>query len=261
MVNISLNIKRESTSRPRAKTTDPRIEERRRNELILAYYVKLLNIRLRDPSVMEPYKEAMYDKIISILISMQEHYWGGASEVIKSEDKTIMVAERYGAVIKAELSKNCFIGQQSINIGRDGSVSMTVIPLSDEFLGIGNEPDSKDPTPIKWLGYFITGTIEDTLLWVNSEIYEIIVGEPSGDLGRFGTGYLWRLSPTRYKALKGILGASGIDITKYIHPQSGKPANSEWFEGIRSGNLLTKLVLEPVSAEVRSAVMKALTSK
>lgn len=184
-----------------------------------------LQKRLLNPSTAEPYIAAT----LGVLTLMQAEYWGG--ELKGEDDPTKLTAARYGGAIRAEILKNFAKGAKTLN-PVTGTVDLVL--LSNDFLGIGMEGDTKGERPIQWLAYFLSGNIEDNLYWIDKEHYEIFKGDSAPSLGRFGVGELWTISsPEELNKLSGLLKKAGksYNIQALKHPQSGK-AGRPWFESV-----------------------------
>ena len=124
----------------------------------------------------------------------------------------------------------------------------TLLLLSDRFLGIGAEISPTNRRPIKWAKYFIEGSLEDDLIWINKEVYSKL-GNKTTSLGRFGTGFLIKGSPAFNSFFKKVVGEA---VERYRDAQSGQGGRGEDLQKVIDEFPFEALVLQP-------AVDKAIT--
>jgi hypothetical protein len=220
-----VKMKISSTDNVNLKTVQKRIKSFKqefKKEVVVEIKKRLLN-----PATAEPY----ITQIISVLSEMQGEYWGGGG-LASQEDPTQITAARYAEAVRGEVLKNFASAAKSVD-GQAGTVSLVL--LSNDFLGIGSEGDRKGNRPIQWLSYFLSGNLDNDLYWVNQEHYEIFKGRSSGDLGRFGVGHMWHVGPEEARKLNAQLKAAGksYSLEALRHPQSGK-AGKDWFGNVWS---------------------------
>lgn len=118
------------------------------------------------------------------------------------------------------------------------SIKVTITLLSDEFLGIDTKgpTDKHDPTPVRWLYYFIFGNLENDLYWVpKSEAHKL-----GKYLGRFSKGYLLKRSEETIAELR---ESRGLKVE--VHPQSGGKSFPNLFESILTDQLINEIIIEP----------------
>lgn len=181
--------------------------------------------RLLNPGTAEPY----IGGVLTVLTEMQAEYWGGGG-LAAEEDPTNLTATRYAEVVRSEVLKN-FSGAAKTMDVETGTINLVL--LSNEFLGVGTEGDTKGNRPIQWLSYFLSGNLDNNLYWINQEHYEIFKGKASGDLGRFGIGYMWHVGQDEAVVLNAKLRSAGKSYTVEAlkHPQSGK-SGKDWFANV-----------------------------
>jgi hypothetical protein len=163
-------------------------------------------------------------EVMSILLEMQSDYFSGA---VGQEDPTRPFTSENAAAVIAEVSNNFRKAAASISENID---NLSIVLLSDDFLGIGKEGDKKGTAPIQWLAYFISGSLDTDIYWINQETYGLITGETKS-LGRFGVGHLWHIVGDNKESLSKRLGKLGISLDSLKHPQSGK-AGKDWFSKV-----------------------------
>lgn len=179
-----------------------------------------LKKRLLDGSIHAQYAS----EVMSILLEMQATYFSGA---VGQEDPTRLFKSENMAAVASEISTNFRNAAASV---AEGTTSVSITLLSDDFLGIGKEGDKKGTAPIQWLAYFLSGSLESDLYWINTETFEMITGEVK-NLGRFGVGCMWQIEPDRKEGIARKLSSFGISLDSLKHPQSGKPGK-DWFDSV-----------------------------
>lgn len=158
----------------------------------------------------------------------------------------------YENEIRQEVKTQLALSAASVNI-QTGNIALTV--LSDSFLGIdtAGPQTTKDPTPMRWIYYFIFSSFNTDLLWVNQETYAAIFpSRGGGELGRFGKGYLIEINTAgRKEYFEKALSSRGLDYNSLIHPQSNKTGNPSLFLGMAQEANFNELVVNPA---VRAAI-------
>jgi len=183
-------------------------------ELTLAYY-EYVKIYLVSNSTATAIRRQ-----IMIALDQIQAICGGAQV---SDDPTLKFSEHEGAVDQ-EIRSN--LARIAVNIGPKSS-SVYFEFLGPDFLGIGKEGDKTGSAPIQWLTYFLDGTLDDDLYWINTSTYKDLKGDSAvKPLGRFGAGHVWHIRskdlPAFNRRVKKRLGRTASDLR---HPQSGKAVN------------------------------------
>ncbi len=196
--------------------------------------------------------EPIINKTINILEQMQAQYWGGSSN-IADEDPTALAREEQIQAVSAEILKNVALAAKSFN---PESMSINIVHLSDEFLGVKGY-SKKSQKRIVWLHFFLFGSLDDNLMWVNNETYEALFkkGKSSGGLGRFGAGFLLHITNNNKPVfINKLIGAGllkeGESLDKFIHPQSGKKGHN-YFKGILKTIDFNSIVIRPALEAAR----------
>ena len=124
---------------------------------------------------------------------------------------------------------------------------------------VGRPADRGDARTLPWIAFFLSGTIEDQLLWISDDTavdLEVATGKTFNHLGRFRKGFLVR----RTKGWDGMLKAAGIkNPASLIHPISGQSGRN-WFAGldekITNDPRFMDLYVRPSMADAVKKVMK-----
>lgn len=195
---------------------------------------------LLDPSTADPLVEACID----VLKQMQSYYFGGASSKEIDKDPTQFGVDEQFTKIAAEVRKNMV--ESASTVGSNGEFELKV--LSEEFMGIGGSGDNSQGIP--WLSFFLSGALDENLLWISSEVYAKLMEVNSGassysSLGRFGKGHMWHVKETSYPGINAWLEEAGLRYrcSDLLHPQSGK-AGEPWFDGVVSKSGVAKIIMQ-----------------
>lgn len=244
----SIKVKGKSKGKDPFKDVEKSLENYKK--ALLTEYYKELSRRLLSPISAEPYIQ----EILKVLQEMQQEYWGGADQTILKEDRTQFGLKEHEMLVRLEVIKNF---QNAAKTIQTGSENVNIVLLSNEFMGIGANSGSNG---IPWLAYFLSGSLDVDLIWINPDIYEALKNEPApGALGRFGSGYMWHLSPDNAPWFNAKLKSAGISETydSLKHPQSGKPGR-DWFSGIWESVSFEQLIRQPaLQAAQERAVLKS----
>lgn len=187
-------------------------------------YINGIKLALQNPSI----GELLVVQCIDILNRMQNRYWGGASDIILSEDPTQFGLPEQHQKIRSEILKNLQIAASSVS--PEGDIDLVI--LSNEFIGTGSSSSTEG---LPWLHYFLEGSLDTNLVWINPDIYSKLNPDSGGvNLGRFGVGHMWHIS--NIEGFNSILKSSGVDTNIYNydslkHPQSGQPGQ-QWFSNV-----------------------------
>lgn len=205
--------------------------------------------------------EVVISKTVEVLREMQGHYWEGDAKLI-SEDPTALARKEQIAAVRIEINKNF---QMAAGLFNEGSMTLELVHLSDEFLGITGY--SKTSTrPIVWLYFFLFGSLESDLMWVSAETYKAIFRKEVGTkLGRFGAGFLLHVSDEARPIFRSRLEEAGLlskgeSLDRFIHPQSGKKGHN-YFKGILASVDFNALVIQPALAEARIKLQNQVISR
>lgn len=144
--------------------------------------------------------------------------------------------------------------------------------VSNEFMGLDGRIDGDPSSPglagtLPWIAFFIAGTIEERLLWINQETSKALAKASSGwdenapaKYGRFKNGFL-----IPEHAIGGLLASIGINPSDLVHPISGQ-SGSDWFSNQDLTNIIqadprfNTLYVEPAKAKAIHEVMAQINS-
>lgn len=190
-------------------------------ETYTAQYLELLEMKVKERLVSSVVVEDLYNRVMDKMSSLG----------FQGNDPTN--PERWRSEIRAEVERNLGLARSTVSaVG--GSLTLTVTLLSEEFVGVdtGGPTDNTDPTPMRWLYYYLYGDLEKDLFWLPAEHLR------DGDtyLGRFDEGYLI----DRERATK-INNSRGNVATQY---NLGDP-NPDLFQSILSQELIMALIVNP----------------
>lgn len=207
-----------------------------------------LAILLKSPETAEPY----IAETLKILNEMQAYYWGAG--LAAQEDPTRLGLPEHQAAVRQEIYLN--FQKAQIN-AESGEIKITL--LSDAFMGIGSDDGKRRGPGIPWLGYFVTGSLQTDLFWINKEVYAILKPEDAGrSLGRFGVGELWHFTTEGQQILKARLNNSKYTLQELKHPQSGKQGKN-WFEDVWNKISLINLLQDKALNRAQQKVKLNLT--
>lgn len=200
------------------------------------YYEEVKNLLISPKAV-----QTFQDVVLARFRKIQSGYFSGEAG---QEDPTRPSA--HGDEIRAEVLKQLELSTRTID--QTGILQLTL--LSDEFLGISTEgpASKKDPTPMRWIYYFLVGALDSDMYWVNQSSYEKVYKRSGANLGRFGDGFL--LSPEKGSSLEKLLKSKGVPK----HPQSNQPGNPDLFAGMSKEVDLKSLVLIPALNKAKMRV-------
>lgn len=142
--------------------------------------------------------------------------------------------EKWEPQVRAEIEKNLTIAKSTVRVS--DSVSLKITLLSDEFIGIdtGGPTSNEDPTPMRWLYYFIHGDLERNLYWLPASAAKELGGSY---LGRFEQGYL--IGKERAEAINKKL-KSNVAI-----PQPSGEPKVDLFQSILSEEFIKRILIDP----------------
>jgi len=202
----------------------------------------------------------------SILKEMQTIYYKGGG--IGEED----IADfSHMDLIEAEIRKN--VAETIKVIPQEKTVKWFATIVSDAFMGLDGAIDGDSSSPgragtLPWISFFIAGTIEERLLWINQETSSKLAEASSSwkanapeEYGRFGNGFL---IPERIIA--GLLSSIGIDPSSLVHPISGQ-SGGDWFSNktltnmIQNDPLFHSKYVEPARARAINEILAEIRSQ
>lgn len=218
-------------------------------------YKELFFLELKQRLSSENFVAYCIVPVLRVFITMQAEYFGDNVDVA-NEDPTHLMPD-YVPHIIAEIQEQLKASAATLD-PVTGTFRLTL--LSDEFLGIG-ESVGKNPPPIRWARFFMMGAFKENLIWVSNETAEKLKKHMSEghaknfettNLGRFGVGHLW------YGGDNVKLGAwferAGLNIDDFVHPQSKKEGNPDWFKGVVEGLDLNTHLYLPAKAAADSKI-------
>jgi len=158
------------------------------------FYSEALPVTMSSPAVTSLYAGVIFE----VFLKWQSEYFD-PTPAVSSTDRTGF--KFYKTEIEAEVTKNIIQSANNYK-GKKGPYKMDLLLLSDDFIGTSKRGDKKGNQPIQWATYFIDGMEHRSgvkLLWMNLELMEALKVKSKGNLGRFGTGVLQELTPSREK--------------------------------------------------------------
>lgn len=199
------------------------------------YYLEEVVKRLQTEDVVRAFQEAVLKRFELI----QEGYFQG--EVGEEDPTAPFGVKDWTEVINTHVRRQII---KSANLALEtGQLNITL--LSDSFVGIdtGGPASKEDPTPMKWLYYFLITGLDANLYWLSQENYNRLFtfGVKESNLGRFGSGFL--MNTKKGSKLERMFKKYNIPL----HPQSGQPGRRELLTGITSEVNFQSLVLLPAS--------------
>lgn len=205
---------------------------------------KYIRDEIRSPET----EEAYYRVVKSVLNSMQKFYFSGRGSTKVKDDPTRFDNTKFDSAIRSEISTNINIAASKFRFEPTAkNITLSITVLSNEFLGIGQSVHPKDPTPMKWIGFFLMGALETDLIWINEE-RAALLGEMWGvdfELGRFGEGFLYQAGSNAQKAaIRSAFKAHGLNYLDFRHPQSGKAGQPKVFEKAFKKEALARKIVQ-----------------